>query len=156
MIVLSGDLHHSSLRTGNQRHCDMTEIQVAGRYLKLLEEAQVKVTFFVSGKCFVDEWEDLASICQSPWVELGGHNYYCFQPAWPHRIWKKLGGSYNGPEWLQIRDAVRTSETIREHTGVTIRAWRNHMYMHGPHTEKALAAAGIELCSDGVHRGDLA
>ena len=27
------------------------------------------------------------------------------------------------------------------------------MYMHGPHTERALASCGIRVCSDGVSRG---
>ena len=33
-----------SLGTGNQAHCDRTEIQVARRYLDMLAEAGVKVT----------------------------------------------------------------------------------------------------------------
>ena len=40
MICLTGDIHHMSLRTGNQAHCDITEAQVAQRYLKMLEEAK--------------------------------------------------------------------------------------------------------------------
>ncbi len=152
MICLTGDLHHASLETGNQRHADRSEIQIAADFTRRLERAGVKATFFVSGKAFVEESADLASIVRSPAIELGGHNWNCFQPQLLHRIWKKVGGSYNGPEWFQLRDALKTIETIREHTGVRIRSWRNHMYMHGPHTERALSAAGIELCSDGVNR----
>lgn len=152
MICLTGDLHHASLRTGNQRHCDLSELQVARRYLALLEEAGVKVTFFVSGKCFAEEWDDLRPILDSPLVELGGHNYDCFQCQLFHRACKKLIGSYNGPLWWQRRDAARTIAIARRRSGRRIRVWRNHMYMHGPHTEKALAACGIQLCSDGVRR----
>lgn len=152
MICLTSDLHHSTLRTGNQRHCDRTEIQVAQDFVRLLESANVKATLFVSGRSFVEEWDDLRPICEHPLVELGGHNYSCFQPALPHRIWKKLGGGYNGPAWYQRRDAQRTIEIIRRRTGRTIRCWRNHMYMHGPHTERVLADCGITVCSDGVSR----
>lgn len=151
MICLTGDLHHMSLQTGNQKHCDISEMRVARRYLKRLESAQVKVTFFISGKSFAEEWEDVQPICESPYVEVGGHNYSCFTPVLYHRICKKLLGSYNGPLWHQRRDARKTIGIIREKTGKTIRCWRNHMYMHGPHTEKALTQAGIQVCSDEVN-----
>ncbi len=150
MICLTGDLHHMSLGTGNQRHCDITEIQVARRYLDMLAQAGVKVTFFVSGRSFAEEWVDLAPLCSHPLVELGGHNYHCFEPALWHRAWNKINGSYNGPAWYQSRDAKQTIDIIRAKTGKTIRCWRNHMYMHGPFTERVLAEHGIRICSDGV------
>ena len=150
MICLTGDLHHASLRTGNQAHCDLSEIQVAQRYLDRLRDAGVKVTFFVTGRAAVEEWGDLQPICADPLVEIGGHNYSCFQPALPHRISKKLLGSYNGPPAWERRDVRRTIEAIRRRTGRTIRLWRNHMYMHGPWTDRVLAECGIVACSDGV------
>lgn len=152
MICLTGDIHHMSLRTGNQAHCDITEIQVARRYLDMLTEAGVNVTFFVSGKCFEEEWEDLRPICEHPLVEIGGHGYSCFQPALWHRVWKKIDGSYNGPAWYQRRDAQRTIDLIQRKCGTRIRCWRNHMYMHGPFTERVLKASGIYIISDGVKR----
>lgn len=148
VIWLTGDLHHASLGTGNQAHADDSEIRIAGRYLRMLEEAGVKVTFFVSGLAAVEEWDDLRPIAESPAVELGGHNYSCFTPALPHRVWKKVLGSYNGPRTVQRRDCRRTQAAIRERTGRTIRVWRNHMYMHGPWTEEVLASCGIDLVSD--------
>lgn len=155
MICLTGDLHHASLKTGNQKHCDISELQVAQRYLRLLEEANVKVTFFASGKCFAEEWDDIRPLCESPWVEIGGHNYSCFQPELFHRACKKLFGSFNGPVWIQRRDAQRTIDIIRRKTGRTIECWRNHMYMHGPYTERALTQCGIKICSDGVKKNSL-
>lgn len=152
MICLTGDIHHSSLRTGNQQHCDITEIQVACRYLKLLEEAGVKATFFISGKCFAEEWEDLKPLTQSPLVEIGGHNWDCFQNTLFHRVCNKALGSYNGPLWFQRWDARRTAAIVQQKTGRTTRVWRNHMYMHGRHTERALAGANMRVCSDGVKR----
>jgi len=152
MICLTGDIHHTSLGTGNQAHCDTTEIRVAVRYLDMLAEAGVKVTFFVTGKCLAEEWDDLAPICRHPLVEVGGHNWSAFQPELLHRVWKKALGSYNGPLWFQRRDALKTLAIIRNRCGKTVQSWRNHMYMHGPHTEKALASCGIRVCSDGVVR----
>ena len=151
-ICLTGDLHHMSLGTGNQRHADKTELAIAREFLGLLEAANVKVTFFVSGKCFTEEWADMEPIARSPLVELGGHNWSCLTPELLHRVSKKLFGSYNGPPWLQRWDADRTIRVIEQKTGERIRVWRNHMYMHGPHTERVLAEAGIVACSDGAKR----
>jgi len=153
VIVLTGDLHHQRLGTGNQAHCPISEIQAAGRYLALLEGAGVKTTFFVSGRAFDEEWEDLRPIARHPLVEIGGHGYDCFEPAWVHRACLKLLGSYAGSPGMIRRDVRRTRRAIERRTGRRIRLWRNHMYMHGPYTKAALAAEGIELVSDGVRRG---
>lgn len=150
MICLTGDLHHSSLRTGNQLHADDTEIRIAGRYLDMLAERDIKVTFFISGKAFDEEWDDLKPICEHPLVEVGGHNYSCFTPSLWHRFWNKAIGSFNGPRWMQRRDARRTISAAQRRTGRRIQVWRNHMYMHGPYTEEVLSECGIGLCSDGV------
>lgn len=152
MICLTGDLHHQSLGTGNQAHCELSEIEVAQRFVRLLEEAKVKVTFFVTGRAFEEQPGELRPIVESPLVELGGHTYDCFTPALFHRVWKKIDGSYNGPAFVQRRDAQRTIDVIRRRTGRTVTLWRNHMYMHGPHTERVLSDVGIRLCSDGVER----
>ncbi len=152
MICLTGDIHHMSLKNGNQAHCDITEVQVARRYLKMLEEANVKVTFFVTGKCFAEEWDDLKPICDHPLVEIGGHTYAAFKPDWWHRAWNKINGSYNGPQWYQRRDVRKTVDIIRKKSGRRICSWRNHMYMHGPFTEKVLHECHISICSDGVKR----
>ena len=152
MICLTGDLHHASLNTGNQQHCDISELKTAQLYLDLLRQADVKVTFFISGLCFEEEWTDLEPIVKNPLVEVGGHNYSCFQPEIWHRVSKKLFGSYNGPRWYQDLDARRTIQAVKRRTGTTIRTWRNHMYMHGPHTESVLAGNGIRLVTDGVKK----
>lgn len=152
MICLTGDLHHSSLKTGNQMHCDITEMQVAVKYLKLLEEHDVNVTFFVTGKSFAEEWNDLEYITKSKNVELGGHNFYAFKPELLHRIWNKLTGNYNGPYFYQKWDTKKTINIIEKKTGKKINVWRNHMYMHGYNTEKILFDSGIKICSDGVKK----
>ena len=150
MICLTGDIHHQSLGTGNQQHCSETEVAIARRYTDMLREAGVKTTFFVSGRTFVEQWDELRPIALAPHVEIGGHNYDCFQPAIVHRLWKKIGGAYTGPSWMELRDVERTIRTIHAYTGKRIRLWRNHMYMHGPETNRILAARGILACSDGV------
>lgn len=152
MICLTGDIYHSRMRTGNQKAYDIAELQVAQRYLQLLEEANVKVTFFVTGKAFADEWHNLKWICDHRLVSIQGHTYYGFLPEWWHRGWKKLTGNYNGPSWYQRWDVQKTIAIIQAKTGRRITCWRNHMYMHGLHTDRILADCGIRLCSDGVDR----
>ncbi len=152
MICLTGDIHHASLKTGNQQHCDISEIQCAQIYNKMLKDANVKVTYFISGKCFVEEWDDLKEICESDNVEIGGHNYDCFQHTLWHRVWNKLIDSYNGPRWYQKRDVLKTAKVIKDRTNRDLRVWRNHMYMHGKNTESILHSAGIKICSDGVKK----
>ena len=139
-----------SLGTGNQARCDISEMQVAQRYLAMLDEAGV--TFFISGKCFEEEWADTRPICESERVEVAGHGYDCFSNELWHRIWNKALGSYNGPAWFQRRDARKTIDIIRAKSGQTIQSWRNHMYMHGPYTERVLRDCGIGICSDGVKK----
>ncbi|PIQ24154.1 hypothetical protein COW36_10695 [bacterium (Candidatus Blackallbacteria) CG17_big_fil_post_rev_8_21_14_2_50_48_46] len=152
MICLSADIHHSSLRTGNQAHSDLPEVQTAVLFARLLARYQVQATYFISGKTFAEEWEQLAPICDEPLIEIGGHTWDCFEPQLWHRFWNKATGSYNGPAWYQKRDVEKTVAIIEAKTGKRIRSWRNHMYMHGPHTEKVLASCGIQICSDGVKR----
>ena len=152
MICLTGDLHHMSLKTGNQAHCDITEMQTAVLFLKLLVKYNIKVTFFITGKSFKEEWEDVEKIVFNHLVEVGGHNYDAFENEIIHRVWKKLTGNYNGPKWYQKRDVLKTKEIIKEKCGLDINVWRNHMYMHGENTEKILFDTGIEICSDGVKK----
>ena len=152
MICLTGDLHHMSLNTGNQQHCDITEMQTAILFLDLLKKYNIKATFFITGKSFEEEWEDVKQIVLDPLVEVGGHNYDAFENELFHRIWKKLTGNYNGPKWYQKRDALKTKRIIKQKCGVDINIWRNHMYMHGGNTEKILFDCGIKICSDGVKK----
>jgi hypothetical protein len=154
-ICLTGDLHHASLRTGNQLHADRSEIDIAADYTRRLAEAGVNVTYFVSGRAMEEEWTSLRAICENPRVEIGGHNYACLSPALPHRIYKKVFGTYNGPAPVQRRDCLRTIAAIERRTGRRIRAFRNHMYMHGRGTETVLASCGIEVCSDGVRAASM-
>lgn len=152
MICLTADIHHSSLNTGNQQHSDLPEVVTAALFADLLARYQVKATYFISGKTFAEEWDQLAPICEQPLIEIGGHTWDCFEPQLWHRFWNKATGSYNGPAWYQKRDAEKTIGIIEAKTGKRITSWRNHMYMHGPNTEKVLAECGIQICSDGVRR----
>lgn len=152
MICLTGDLHHASLKTGNQKHCDISELKTASLFLELLEEHNIKMTYFITGKSFKDEFKDLEEIVYNPLIEVGGHNYNAFEHEFFHRVWNKLTKNYNGPKCIQKNDVLKTINIIKDKTGINIKVWRNHMYMHGVNTEKILFDAGIKVCSDGVKK----
>jgi peptidoglycan/xylan/chitin deacetylase (PgdA/CDA1 family) len=150
MIVLTADLHHASLDTENQRASDLGEITCARRFWERTEEAKIPVTFFVSGKSFVEHWDELRPLCESERVELGGHTWDCFEQGWVHRASKLALGSYPGPRWMEARSIHRTRAIARAKSGRDLLVWRNHMYMGGPSSDEVLAAAGIRVRSDGV------
>lgn len=150
MICLSADIHHSSLGTGNQAHSDISETETAVLFSELLKKYRVKATYFISGKAFLEEADTLQPVIKNPLIEIGGHNWDCFEPQLWHRFWNKALGSYNGPAWYQRQDARKTMDIIEAHTGRRPTSWRNHMYKHGPFTEQVLKDEGILICSDGV------
>jgi len=152
MICLTGDLHHMSLNTLNQQHCEITEMKTAVLFLELLEKFDIKTTFFITGKSFEEEFEDVSKIVFNPLVEVGGHNYNAFENEFFHRVWNKLTKNYNGPKWYQTYDVKKTKKIIYDMTGKDIIVWRNHMYMHGYNTEEVLFKQGIKICSDGVKK----
>jgi peptidoglycan/xylan/chitin deacetylase (PgdA/CDA1 family) len=150
MICLTADLHHMSLKTGNQIHSDKTEISLAAEFVKMMESRDIKGSFFITGRSFSEEYSALKPIINSPNIEIGGHNYEAFKPELMHRIWNKLTKNYNGPYAYQYYDTKKTIDIIEATIGKRINIWRNHMYMHGVNTEKVLSSLGIDICSDGV------
>lgn len=152
MICLTADLHHMSLKTGNQMHSDKTEMSLAGEFVKMMEKRNIKGSFFITGRSFLEEWDEVKPIVESSNIEIGGHNYEAFKPEFLHRVWNKLTNNYNGPYAYQYYDTKKTIDTIYAKTGKRINIWRNHMYMHGQNTEKVLSSLGIKICSDGVKK----
>jgi len=152
MICLTCDIHHKSLKTGNQEHANQTETSIAQRFTEMLSANAIKSTCFITGKAFEEEWETIKPICANPNVEIGGHTYNCFMPELWHRGCKKIIGSYNGPKWQQNWDIQKTKRIIQHKTNIEITSWRNHMYMHGPNTEELLIKNGINVCCDGVSK----
>ncbi len=111
MICLTCDIHHSSLKTGNQLLSPISEIQTAKFMHKMLTESKIKATYFISGKSFIDEWTDLKEICFNERIDLGGHNYYCFKPELYHRITNRILDSYNGHYSFQLWETKKTIHT---------------------------------------------
>ena len=152
MISITSDIHHQGLKTGNQKHSDLTEVETALIMHKIFKEFKIKGTYFISGKAFEDHWSELQKICGDSNFDIGGHNYYCFKPELFHRITNKLFDSYNGPKSYQTWETKKTQRIIKEKTQKDCIFWRNHMYMHGKYTDEILPELGIKICSDGVQK----
>jgi peptidoglycan/xylan/chitin deacetylase (PgdA/CDA1 family) len=152
MICLTGDVHHASLRINDQKFLPSgeTEVQIAGRYVALLEKYGVKATLYVCGKCFVEEWDDLKPCVLSPLVEVGGHGYRTRDPRPLFDWYGERTGNWNGPRAYQDWDIRRMSEVCRERTGSTPVAWRAHSLKVDANTYPLLAKHGYRLVSDEI------
>ena len=153
MICLTGDVHHWSLQHNDQKYIadpGVTEIQVAQRYVTLLEKYGVKITFYTTGKCFTEEWENLKPIAMHPLVEIGGHGHRARQPRPLFDWYGRWTGNWNGPRWYQDWD-IRTNQRVsEERIGKRFVAWRAHSYKVDPNTYPLLAKHGVRLVSDEV------
>ena len=92
MICVTGDIHNMSLRT-NEQQCltdGQTEVRTALRYLEIAGRYRVKITLFITGRAFLEEWRDVKEILAFRDVEVGGHTFNAFSPKLLHRAYKKL------------------------------------------------------------------
>jgi peptidoglycan/xylan/chitin deacetylase (PgdA/CDA1 family) len=157
MICLTGDIHHRSLRINEQAFLPPgdSEVGVAVRYLRLLEEFGLKATFYVTGRTLVEEWESFRPIAESPLVEIGGHTF----GGLPRSRWSALRSRLTGRPTLsharshgsyrrQLADASRMVEVAQRRTGRRIASWRSHGLVRDRHTEPILARCGIRFISD--------
>ncbi len=157
MICLTGDIHHLSLRINEQAFLPAgeSEVGVAVRYLRLLEELGVKATFYVTGKTLEEEWESFRPIAESSLVEIGGHTY----GGLPRSRWSALRSRLTGRPTVshaqshgsrrrQLADVRRMVEVAQRRTGRRIVSWRSHGLVRDRHTEPILARCGIRFISD--------
>lgn len=151
MIVLTGDVHHMSMETRDQRYLTDTEPRITETYADIAERHGLKVTFFATGKALEEEPGVFQRLAQREHVELGGHNYYAFQPRWLYNwIFFRVLGCRNGPVAFQDWEIRSTIKQFQQTTGVRISAWRDHAYRHDKNTLRLLADNDIEVVSDEV------
>jgi peptidoglycan/xylan/chitin deacetylase (PgdA/CDA1 family) len=162
MICLTGDIHHDSLRTNEQKFNpdrSNTEVKIACRFVEMLEKHNLKSTLYITGKCFKEELEDLKPIIQSQLVEIGGHSYDGLPLGRLAQLGYRLKGrkppshkaSY-GSERIQRRDITKTINIIRIHTTKPVLSWRNHGYVHDDTTYRLLYEHGVRNVSDDIRK----
>lgn len=158
MICLTGDVHHRSLGTNDQRFLSGdTEVRIAARYVRLAEAHSLKLTLYVTGKTFAEEWPDLQPIAASPAVEIGGHTYGGIPQPWWRKTWYRWRGltppshsGVAGSPTAQRRDVRKCLAAITRCLDRPVVAWRSHGLVHDAHTYPLLAESGIRLISDDI------
>lgn len=150
MIVLTGDVHHWSLRTNDQRHSTIDEVEASRRWVDIAERHHLRTTLFVTGLATVEHRASLEELVRRDGLELAGHTWDGFRIPWWKRPRRKLSRSAHGPRQWQRTAIGRTLERLGEISGALPRAWRNHAYLHDDHTPGLLREAGIRLWSDRV------
>jgi len=164
MICLTGDIHHASLGTNDQRYLPPgdSEVKIAARFTRLVQQAGLKITYYVTGRTMVEEWDDFRSIADAPEVEIGGHTFAGLPQTGWMRLWYRVRGltppshGYcHGSRRKQLRDIRRTIEAIRQRTGRQIVSWRSHGLVRDENTYSLLAECGIRLISDEISAANL-
>jgi peptidoglycan/xylan/chitin deacetylase (PgdA/CDA1 family) len=158
LICFTGDVHHTSLRINDQRFIDLphdSEVKIAQRYVSLFEKYGVKVTLYVCGKCFTEEWDDLRPTVRSALVEVGAHGYRARQPRPLFDWYGRRTGNWNGPRWFQEWDIRRNVEACEEKISYRPISWRAHSYKVDTNTVPLLAKYGFKLVSDEIRRENI-
>ncbi len=158
MICLTGDVHHKSLHTNDQRFIAElrdTEVKITRRYLELLERHDAKVTLYICGRCFTEEGEDLHPTATHPLVEVGGHGFRARQPRWLFDWYGERTANWNGPKWFQAWDIRKCLRACQEGTDYRPVSWRGHSYKVDPNTYPLLSKYGVKLVSDEIRANNL-
>lgn len=159
MICLTGDVHHDSLGTNDQRYLPSgdSEVRLAARFARLVEQAGLKLTYYVTGKTLVEQWDEFRPIASMPEVELAGHTFAGLPQSRWVRLWHALRGLpppshgwSHGSRRRQRRDIQRTIDAIRARTGRKIVSWRSHGLVRDEHTYPLLSECGLRRISDEV------
>ncbi len=152
MICLTGDIHHSSLNSPEQRYSDYSEAELASHYLKICKRYNIKATLFFTGRSFLDDWEHIRELMKFNNFEIGGHTFTALRPRLLHDYFRKLFHSYYGPSFYQWFDIKRTLSTIKRKTGITVVSWRTHAYSSDKITYKLLPRFGVRIITDEVKK----
>ncbi len=121
------------------------------KYAKISAKYGIRITMFLTGKACLEEPTDVKEISQMPHCEIGGHTFAAFRDPWS-RIYRKFFKTPWGNESHQMKDILKTIESIQSVTGERISVWRNHSYIQTVETPRLLEAAKIQWVSDEVNR----
>lgn len=158
MICLTGDIHHSSLGINDQRYIPepgVSEAAIAARYMELVSCFGLKVTMYITGRTFVEDWDDVKPVADSPLVEIGGHTYSGLPRPINSRIFSVVTGKTSlshgkshGSRRRQEADVRRMLRAVKARTGKNVASWRSHGLVRDKHTYGILYAQGIRYISD--------
>lgn len=148
MICLTGDVHHSSLKTVDLKFCQGSEIDAALTMAKIAKSHGVKLTLFFTGKCVAEAPGLVRQIAKMSNVELGGHNYWAFKPKKLFNAYARLTKRNNGPGFFQAYEIKRTIKALESVSFESVRSWRNHAYRNDRNTRWLLVKNYVRYLSD--------
>lgn len=153
-VFVTGDVHDPGVGGADaralRRGSGLTELECALKYAAIARRHRVPITLFVTGEAAQQQPQQLAELVQNEYVELGGHTWNALQPVARHLAYRRLLGSFYGPERSQRRDVRATIDGIAAAGGGRIRVWRTHGYRSDATTMRVLDEAGIRVVSDRV------
>ncbi|MHA2216760.1 MAG: polysaccharide deacetylase family protein [Candidatus Hodarchaeales archaeon] len=150
MIFLTGDVHHMSFDDPDHDYADITEVEAAVKYVKIAKKHGIKVTLFLTGKCFIEEPDKVREVLKFDNVEIGGHTWNAFQFRPWHYISRLMLGSFYGPRFYQHWDIEKTVNVIEDTSGKKCRSWRGHAFQGDSITEELLVKHEIKVFSNEV------
>jgi hypothetical protein len=139
-----------SLNDPDHVYSNITELEAAVKYVKIAKKYGVKVTLFLTGKCFVEERFTARELLKFDNLEIGGHTWNAFRFRPFHYISRLTLGSFYGPRFYQRWDIEKTLNIIEDKTGKKCRSWRGHAYHGDTITEELLAKRGVKVVSNEV------
>jgi hypothetical protein len=152
MIFLTGDVHHTDPRMGDQKGLasQWSEVRICERYLESANKHSVCPTLFFTGLAVEREADFISSLVERYRFEVGGHTYTANHRRRLLGLSRRLLGLANGPYWLQRRDMLATMRCIKERLGLSVVSWRNHAYRMDRNTYRVAAEVGIHQVSNRV------
>ncbi len=150
MICLTGDVHQRSYRGTDTPFSTQSEVELATKYATIAARYGLRITLFLTGKACLEEPTLVKNLSQMGHCEIGGHTFAAFRDPWS-RMNRILFKTPWGNESHQVRDILKTIESIQHVTGKRISVWRNHSYIQTADTPRLLEAAKIQWVSDEVN-----
>ena len=86
IVCITGDVHHMSLKTSDQKFLPGTEVDAMAEYVDILDQYNLKGTFFITGRTIKEESGKLKQLIKHNNIEFGGHNYFAFRPIFIYSI----------------------------------------------------------------------
>lgn len=174
MICLTGDVHHRSMNSLNQNYFNSSdnEVKLAQTYLEIAEKYNLKVTLFITGRAFTEEFDDIKELLKFKNLEIAGHGFNANLPDFYYRfklftknkcgyLFSKQYYKFNklmtlcGHESYIRKDIERTLNIIKEKTNLQVNSWRSHAYTHSDKKMDMLNTLGLTVVSDDINKNAL-
>ena len=156
-IIFTGDVHHMSMGGCDQEDVlkkdrNISEVKLCNEYLEILNYHGFKPILFFTGKCLIDELEEIKYLLKNYKFFVGGHTYNAYKPKIIFRSFYRLFGTYYPLRFLQDLDIKYTKKLFLKKTNINIKYWRGHAYFQDKNTNELLKKNDIQIVSNDVNQ----